>query len=105
MQLRRLFTRSHSRIALTAAVVALSGAVVAHHTPIDVHGMPDMTATMICLGVLGAATLVAVALNVLPRVRPRPPTVGILRALWIPPTRGTPARAGPLYLRLQVLRR
>ena len=87
------------------AVVALAGAVVAHHNPIDMHGMTGMTVTMICLAVLGAATLVAVALNILPRVRPRPPTAKILRSLWIPAAQGTPARAGPLYLRLQVLRR
>ncbi len=87
------------------AVVALAGAVVAHHTPIDMHGMAGMTGTMICLAVIGAATLVAVGLNILPRVCPRSPTAGVLRALWVPAARGTPARAGPLYLRLQVLRR
>ncbi len=105
MRLRRLFSRSRSRLALTVAVVGLAGAVVAHHTPIDMHAMAGMTATMICLAVLSPATLVAAALNILPRVRPRPPTVRILRALWIPQSRGTRARAGPLYLRLQVLRR
>ncbi len=92
------------RIALACALMAVSGAVIVHHNvPMDMHAMPDAA---ICLAIIGgAAAAVAIRLATLRRPRLTP---GLL---WVPHTppvarlMSAPVRAGPLFIRLQVLRR
>lgn len=99
-------SRARSRMALALAVTALGGAVVVHHTPVGMHdGMPRMSGVVVCLAVLGVTLLVAAAIVALPHAGLRHVVAIGLRALAVPAARGAPARAGPLYLRLQVLRR
>lgn len=93
------------RPVLLLAVVVLGGAVAYHH--VEPSGMDGMVAGALCLAVIGGGTALLLA-EVLPRWRPA------LRALssarprplsWIDATKASPARAGPLYLQLSVLRR
>lgn len=95
---------SRRRVVLVIALVALAGAVVAHHDmPMDMHAMP---AAVVCLAVLAAAgaIVVAIAALVTPawlRTDDRPTLPAGVRE-----PRSVPARAGPpLFLRLAVLRR
>jgi hypothetical protein len=89
---------------LLVAMIAVAGAVAAHHSmPTDMH---DMRAGIACVAVLGAGLAVAAAIRllVLPRTSATPdawrPTW-----TWIGAPQSAPVRAGPLFLRLQVLRR
>jgi hypothetical protein len=93
--------RASHRLVALAAVLCISGAVVAHHFPPE---MPGMGAGMICLAVLAVAVAVTAA-KVLRRpnwpttpIVPPPLTIDRGRALAVP------ARAGPLFLLLLVLR-
>lgn len=91
------------RLVLLLAILALGGLVASHH--VEPKAMDGM-AGGICLAVLagGAALLVSrIRPRWLPRLRPlrfRRPR----RLPWISPPLSAPARAGPLYLRLSVLR-
>jgi hypothetical protein len=101
MGVRAWTRRPARRLAILLAVLVVGGAVAAH------HAIPEMTAmgaAATCLAVLGSA-VVAVGLMA-PRRRlaaaPDQPAP-VLRFVAAP--RGVPARAGPVYLELLVLRR
>lgn len=102
--LRRAERRGAARWVLLAIVLILGAAVVYHH--LGPAQMDGMAAGAVCLAVLGGGALIAV--EALRRRLPRPtsfepPTP---RGLATPrPALGVPARAGPLYLRLAVIRR
>jgi hypothetical protein len=89
------------RLAILLAVLAIGGAVVAHHAMPDMSGMATGVA---CLAVLAVAVVVS-AVGVLRRPSWRPvlavalPRPAVLRVC------GIPARASPLHLVLLVLRR
>jgi hypothetical protein len=103
LRLRAALSRPRRRLLLVVAVLALVGLVVSHH--VEPKGMDGM-AGGICLAILagGAALLVS---------RPRPRRVPQLRPSRSRRPRRLPLvkpsllprqRAGPLYLRLSVLR-
>lgn len=101
----RLLRRARRRILLAVALVAVVGVVVAHHgMPMDMHEMP---AAAVCLAVVGTAVVAFGAAVLAVTARRGPAAV----ALWVPhgpPARAprtAPVRAGPLFARLQVLRR
>lgn len=89
---------------LVLAVLVLGSAVYYHHT--EPSDMGEMVGGAICLAVLAGGTLILseIRSGLLPRFwplpLPRPRSLGLP-----PPTRSVPARAGPLFLRLAVLRR
>ncbi len=101
MTLRAALMRSSRRRLLTVVVLlGFSGAVAVHHAmPTDMASMPGHA---VCVAALLAGALLSVCVR-----RPRPPRVTNAQAL---PSRciacdwSTPARAGPRYLRLNVLR-
>ena len=93
------------RLAIVAILLALVGIVAYHHSePSDMDGM---VVGAVCMAVLGASTA-ALAVEALGLRLPRPPVSqfpGLLFLTRPAPVRGTPARAGPLFLRFSVLRR
>ena len=102
LPLRRFARR---RTALVAAVtVLLAGLVIdPHGLPMAMHGMPEAAvwlaiATALVTVAAGAATLFQPR-RILSRLAP------LIAAVWTPTAHGAPARAGPLFLRLQVVRR
>ncbi len=103
LSLRRGLRRSRRRLAVLLVLLGLAGAVAVHHgMPMDMH----MPGPAMCLAVLGGA-LVLFAGVALTSAFPRPPSATNLatpRALVVLSPRCAPARAGPLYLRLAVLR-
>jgi hypothetical protein len=93
--------RTSRRLVALAVVLCLSGAVVAHHAAPE---MPGMTAGIMCLAVLAVAAAVTAA-KVLRRPNwPTAPIVVPLASIDCGNARTVPARAGPLYLLLLVLR-
>jgi hypothetical protein len=103
IHVRRLLRRSRRRVTLAVALVAMVGVVALHHgMPMDMHDMP---AAAMCLAVLGAGAAVATAVGWPFVARLALPVDWLLPALWLAGPRSVPARAGPLYLRLAVLRR
>ncbi len=104
LSLRLALRRSRGRLAVLLVFLGLASAVAVHHgMPKDMHGM---SGPAICLAVLGGALLLlaGVALTRAARRRARPTNVASPRALVTLLPRCAPARAGPLYLRLAVLR-
>jgi hypothetical protein len=104
LALRRVLSTSRGRVVVVVATLALVGAVVAHHSvPTDMH---DMSAGVMCIAVVGAALGVATVIGplALPPVRSSP-QAWRPSWTWIGAPRSAPVRAGPLFLRLQVLRR
>jgi peptidoglycan/LPS O-acetylase OafA/YrhL len=105
MTLRRALRRSRRRLVVALAVVGLAGAVAAHHGwPMDTHGMP---AAALCLAIAtaaGAAVAVGAGAAVWFRVWSGPIDGGP-RPSWRSIRHHSPARAGPSFARLQVLRR
>ncbi len=104
ISLRATLRSSRRRLAIVLILVGIGGAVTVHHAmPMNIHAMPGHA---ICMAVLAGTLLLAVATAVnrasarLPR-----PTNHVLPAArpeaWC---RSVPARAGPLCLRLSVLR-
>jgi hypothetical protein len=90
-------------LAAVVAVLATTALVAAHHgAPMDMHEMP---ATAVCLAVVGAGVAVAAAVGVAFPARLALQSDWLVPAAPRRPTRGVPARAGPLYLTLAVLRR
>jgi hypothetical protein len=86
------------------AVLFLSGAVAAHHgAPTDMHAMP---AAMVCLAVMVAvgAAVVAVGAAFVSRGGFAPLVLSGPCPGWHSAATQQQARAGPLFLRLQVLR-
>ena len=101
--MRRLVRRSRRRLMLAVLLVATTGLVALHHgMPMDMHEMPAAAA---CLAVLGAGVAVATAADALFAARLTLPVDWLLPVVWFTEARSVPARAGPLYLRLAVLRR
>jgi ABC-type enterochelin transport system permease subunit len=111
LAIRRRLTRLRGSLVAVACVMALAGAVVAHHTEmpgdmgLDMHGVVTMVT---CLGVVGLA---AVAVGALPRLgrlvpgMPRP-SARLPRELVLAASGAHPTRAGPpLFLVLAVVRR
>ncbi len=102
--LRGALRSSRRRLAIVLVLVGLVGAVSVHHgMPMDMHAMPGHAA---CLALLAGAALLVVgaAASVVRDSRSRN---GNLRTPVTPSgtwCRSVPARAGPLYLRLAVLR-
>jgi hypothetical protein len=103
IRIRGLLRRSRRRLTLAVIVVAATGLVALHHgMPMDMHQMP---AAAVCLAVLGAGVAVANAAGALLMARLALPVDWLVPVPWLTEPRSVPARAGPLYLRLAVLRR
>jgi hypothetical protein len=103
IRIRRLLRRSRRRLTLAVLVVAATGSVALHHgVPMQMHEMP---AAAVCLAVLGAGVAVAKAAGALLVRRLALPVDWLVPVVWLAEPRSVPARAGPLYLRLAVLRR
>ena len=101
---RRAEMRGARRWVLLALVLILAAAVVYHH--LEPAQMDGMASGAVCLAVLGGGALIAI--EALRRRFPRPTSFALPtpRGLAAPrPALGVPARAGPIYLRLAVLRR
>ena len=112
LAIRRRLHRLRGSLVAAACVLALGGAVAAHHAGMPAgHGGMDMhgVATMVmCLGVLGLAAVAVAGLPKLGRLLSRRPRARSERVPELALPRGGvyPARAGPpLFLRLVVLRR
>jgi hypothetical protein len=103
IRVRRFLRRSRRHVALAAVLVATTGLVALHHgAPMGMHEMP---AAAVCLAVLGAGVAVAGAVGALFAPRLALPVDWLVPIAWLTEPRSVPARAGPLYLRLAVLRR
>jgi hypothetical protein len=103
IHLRRLLRRTRRRLGLVMALLAITGLVAMHHgVPMDMDAMP---AAAVCLAVLGVGVAVAATAAVGFRARRAFPADWLIPASWPTGPRSVPARAGPLYLRLAVLRR
>lgn len=104
MVLRGAMRSSRHRLAVVLVLLGLGGAVAVHHgMPMDMHAMPGHT---VCLALLAGAVLfgAGVAFAAARTARPRAAessTPITPSGTWC---RSVPARAGPLYLRLAVLR-
>jgi hypothetical protein len=101
----RLLRSARRRIVLAAAVLVVGGALVAHHgMPMDMHAMP---AAAMCLAVIGTGVAAAGIALLVDLGRRRRPTalLWVLHAAPVSAPRTAPVRAGPLFVRLQVLRR
>jgi hypothetical protein len=103
MRVRTGLRRSRRRLVVALAVIGLAGAVAAHHgAPMDVHAMPAAAMCLAIVAVAGAAVGAAVAGW---RGVWAPVIACGSRPGWASGPRRPPARAGPLFLRLQILRR
>jgi hypothetical protein len=103
IHVRRLLRRSRRHLTLALVLAATTGLLALHHgVPMDMHEMP---AAAVCVAVLGAGVAVASAAGALVARRLALPLDWLLPVLWLTEPQGAPARAGPLYLRLAVLRR
>ena len=103
IRIRRLLRRARRRMTLAVLIVAATGLVALHHgVPMEMHEMP---AAAVCLAVLGAGVAVAKAAGALMVPRLALPVDWLLPVPWPNKPRSVQARAGPLYLRLAVLRR
>jgi hypothetical protein len=103
VSIRRLLRRARWRFAAVVAVLAIAGLVAAHHgMPMDMHEMPTAA---VCLAVLGAGVAIAATIGVAFPARLAFPGDWAIPAAPRSRTRSVPARAGPLYLCLSVLRR
>ena len=104
MSLRRAMRCSRRRATVALILLVLGSAVAVHHAmPGDMHAMPGHT---VCLAVLAAGALIAaVAVIGVTRARPpRPTSVALPASRCVTCSWSIPARAGPLFLRLLVLR-
>lgn len=103
IHLRRLLRSTRRRLGLVMALLAIATLVALHHSaPMDTHAMP---AAAVCLAVLGVGVAVAAAAALGFRARLALPVNWLTPASCPAGPRSVPARAGPLYLRLTVLRR
>jgi hypothetical protein len=104
IRVHRFLRRSRRHVTLAVALVATTGLVALHHgAPMGMHEMP---AAAVCLAVLGVAGVaVAGAVGALLARRLALPVHWRVPVVWLTEPRSIPARAGPLYLRLAVLRR
>src|SRR4051812_4143945 len=97
----RGFVRRRAAL-VTAVLLLLAVVVIAHHgLPTDMDGMPGAA---VCLAIATAAVTVATgAANLF---LPRPVlsrSAPLIADVWTPAPYGAPARAGPLFLLLQVV--
>lgn len=105
LRARTLVRSPRRRLLAFVVILALGGMLFYHHAePSDMDGM---VAGALCLAILGGGTALLLS-EALPRWLPK------LRAISIPRPRAAsrpssvrtvPARAGPLFLRLSVIRR
>jgi hypothetical protein len=103
IHVRRFLRRSRRHLAVAAILVATTGLVALHHgMPMAMHEMP---AAAMCVAVLGASVAVAAGAGALFVPRLALPVDWLVPVVWLTRPRSVPARAGPLYLRLAVLRR
>jgi hypothetical protein len=103
IRVRRFVRRSRSHLALAVILIATTSLVALHHgLPMAMHEMP---AAAVCLAVLGAGVVVASAAGASLARRLAPAVDWLVPVVWLTAPRSVPARAGPLYLRLAVLRR
>jgi hypothetical protein len=103
IHLRRLLRHTRRRFGLVMALLAITGLVALHHgAPMDMHAMPTAA---VCLAVLGVGVAAAAATAFGFRARLALPADWPMPASRPAGPRSVPARAGPLYLRLAVLRR
>ncbi|MDX6703059.1 MAG: hypothetical protein QOF26_3285 [Baekduia sp.] len=103
----RLLRSARRRVVLAVALLVVGGALVAHHgvpAAMDIHAMP---AAAMCLAVIGTAVAAAgiVMLADLGRLARPMAVLWVLHAAPVSAPRSAPVRAGPLFVRLQVLRR
>lgn len=105
IRLRAVLRTPRRRLLLLLAVLILGGAVFYHHAePTDMDGM---VGGALCLAVLGVGTALLISdasRRWLPEWRALP-LLRLQSTLWPSTLRSVPARAGPLFLRLSVLRR
>ncbi|MDQ2895815.1 MAG: hypothetical protein M3Y09_09240 [Actinomycetota bacterium] len=102
--LRGFLGSSRRRLAVLLVLFGLVGAVSVHHgMPMDMHAMPGHA---VCLALLAGAVLLVAGAAVTAALGPRPRTIDVRTPMTPSGTwcRSVPARAGPLYLRLAVLR-
>jgi hypothetical protein len=103
IRVRRVLRRSRRHVTLAVVLIATTGLVALHHgVPMGMHEMP---AAAVCLAVLGAGVAVAGAVGPLLAPRLALAVDWVVPIVWLTEPRSVPARAGPLYLRLAVLRR
>ena len=106
LRIRSALRPPRRRLAIVLAVLVLGGIVASHH--VEPSGMDSgMAAGAVCVAVLGIGSALLAAETMprwLPRFEPLPHSRP-QRELWTSPVRGVPARAGPSYLELSVLRR
>lgn len=106
LRLRSALRGARLRLLLLLVVLSLGGVTAYHHG--EPSGMEGMVSGVVCLAVLlgdGATLLLSAALARWRLHRPDSSPRIPRSVAWISPARGVPARAGPLYLRLSVLRR
>jgi hypothetical protein len=104
LHLRRILRRSHRRVLVLLALLSVTGAFVVHHDmPMDMHGM---SAGVACVAILAVGAVVAIgaAVTLLPRPWSLPTDLMSRHDRTVAP-RSVPTRAGPLHLRLLVIRR
>lgn len=104
-RIRRLLRHRRYAVAVLVFVLGLSTAMAVHHgDPMDMStaGMTLMAST--CLAVVATALAVRVVAGVLPLRRPTLPRYASWTSIAAPPPLPR-ARAGPLFLELQVLLR
>jgi peptidoglycan/LPS O-acetylase OafA/YrhL len=105
MTLRAALRRSRREFVVALAVLGLAGAVAAHHgVPMDMHSMPAAALCLAIVTVAGAVVAVGAAVVFWRRIWAPVVRCGA-RSGWASARRGPPARAGPLFVWLQVLRR
>ncbi|HEY0279116.1 MAG TPA: hypothetical protein VGC32_12690 [Solirubrobacterales bacterium] len=105
MRMREGLSGRRRRLWVVVAVLCLAGVLAYHHSVPS--AMDGMSAGSVCLGVIGGGiALLAPALGERLRSLPGPPARRPSRApvRHLSP-RAAPSRAGPIYLRLAVLRR
>ncbi len=101
---RSALRSSRRRLAVVVVLLGLAGSVAVHHgMPMDMHAMSGQS---ICLALLAGAVLLVAGVVLARARRPRPRAPKLSTPVtpsgsWC---RSVPARAGPLYLRLAVLR-
>ncbi len=106
ISVHRAMRGARRRSALMLILLGLGGAVVVHHAmPMDMHAMPGHS---VCLAVLAAGALLLAAAAVVRRAArthpPRPVGFRVPRCRPVARRWSIPARAGPRFLRLGVLR-
>ncbi len=106
MQIRRALRRRRRSVAVLLALAGITCALALHHVApsADMHGMSEAAACLAILAVGVAIMVVAAGPDAVPvRRAPRRSTPHAIVLARSP--RPRPPRGGPLFLRLQVVRR